>query len=204
MAGTLLVATTNPGKLREVRALLAGQAITVRSLEDFPGTGEAPEHGLTFEENARSKAAFYAMHTGVCTLADDSGLEVDALGGEPGVRSARFAGPDADDDANNAKLIRSLEGISQARRTARFRCAMALATPNAVVAVSEGRIEGVVLERPRGSNGFGYDPFFLVPDYGMTAAEMPPDLKNRVSHRGQALQAILPAVIRILAAGGSI
>jgi XTP/dITP diphosphohydrolase len=196
MDGPLLIATTNAGKLREVRAMLAGHRISVVSLEEFPGLPEAAEDGDTFEENARKKSLHYARLTGGWTLADDSGLEVDALHGRPGVRSARYAGRNAPDAANNARLIAALVGISQAERTARFRCVIALADPESVVATATGTIDGLIIDDRRGSNGFGYDPHFLVPEYGMTTAEMPPELKNRVSHRGRALRAILGDVLR--------
>jgi XTP/dITP diphosphohydrolase len=200
MGGRLLIATTNAGKLREVSAMLADYRADVISLNEFSGLPEAIEDGDTFEANARIKALHYARLTNLWTLADDSGLEVDALNGAPGVRSARYAGDDADDAANNARLIAALAGISQDLRTARFRCAMALADRASVVATGGGAIEGLIIIHPRGSNGFGYDPHFLVPEYGMTTAEMPPELKNRVSHRGRALRAILPAVVRCICA----
>lgn len=195
----LLVATTNRGKLGEVRALLEGLAVEVETLASFPDVPPAVEDAETFEGNARRKALHYAKITGLVTLADDSGLEVDVLNGEPGVRSARYAGTEGDDATNNAKLIRNLRDVPLERRTARFRCVMALAKPGEVVAVAAGEVEGLIVDDRRGENGFGYDPHFLVPEFGMTTAEMPPGRKNRISHRGRALRAIRPAIERLFA-----
>ncbi len=192
MAGLrILIATHNKGKLREIRRLTAGRDWDLISLDALPEVPEAIEDGATFAENARKKALHYAQHTGLPTLADDSGLEVDALGGAPGVHSARFAGPQRDDAANNRKLLERLAGVPAARRTARFRCAMALAVADRVLAETTGCVEGVILEAPRGTGGFGYDPLFLVPGLGKTMAELEPDEKNRLSHRGQALRRML-------------
>lgn len=186
----LVIATTNPGKLREVQAVLSGVEIRLLSLSDFPAIDPPEEHGATFEEIAADKAMYYARRTGQWTLADDSGLEVDALGGAPGVHSARYAGADGDDAANNARLVRALAGVPPERRTARFRCAVALSDGQAILATASGVIEGQIVDEPRGSNGFGYDPHFFVPEYGMTTAQMPPEQKNRISHRGRALATI--------------
>lgn len=195
----LLIATTNRGKLREVRAVLADVAVRLVGLEDYPGIEEAVEDGETFDDNARAKALHYARLVGGWALADDSGLEVDALGGDPGVHSARYAGPESSDKANNAKLMAALRNVREADRSARFRCAMALVGPEGVVATSSGAIEGRVIDEPAGENGFGYDPHFFVPDHGMTAAQMAPELKNRISHRGKALAAIKPEIERAVA-----
>jgi len=194
----LLVATTNQGKLREVRQVLSGLNVIIESLADHHEVPIAEETGKTFLENASLKAAYYAQITGRLTLADDSGLEVDALDGAPGVYSARFAGPQADDHANNDRLIAMLQGVPQPRRTARFRCAIALSNSQGVLATTEGHIEGIIIEEPRGKNGFGYDPHFFVPEFGMTTAEMTPAAKNEVSHRGRALRAMRPHLERIL------
>ncbi|MCH7592477.1 MAG: XTP/dITP diphosphatase [Planctomycetes bacterium] len=194
----LLIATTNPGKLREVRAMLEGLLVQVVTLDDFPSLPVPIEDQETFEANARLKALHYARLTDCLTLADDSGLEVDALGGAPGVHSARYAGGACDTAANNAKLVAALSGVEPQRRTARFRCAMALARGDRILATAAGKIEGVIVDEPRGHNGFGYDPHFLVPDCGLTAAEMPSEQKNRISHRGRALQAIRPAIEQIV------
>jgi len=198
----ILVATTNQGKLREVRAVLAGLPVCITTLEDHAGLPEPVEDAETFEGNARRKALHYARLTDGWTLADDSGLEVDALGGEPGVRSARYAGPACNDAANNARLVRELADVSQEKRTARFRCVIALASPEVVLATASGVVEGMIIDDARGSDGFGYDPHFFVPEYGMTTAQMPPEQKNRISHRGKALRAIRPEIERLLAALG--
>lgn len=194
----LLIATTNRGKLREVRAMLEGLPVKVVTLDDYPNLSAPIEDQDTFEANARLKALHYAHLTDCFTLADDSGLEVDALGGAPGVHSARYAGPQCDDAANNAKLIAELSGTPAGERTARFRCAMALAQDGRVLAIETGKIEGVIVDEPRGNNGFGYDPHFFVPQHGMTASEMPSEQKNRISHRGHALRAIRPTLERIV------
>lgn len=194
----LLIATTNRGKLREVRALLTGLAVDIESLDDFPNLSVPVEDEDTFEANARLKALHYARLTDRLTLADDSGLVVDALGGQPGVRSARYAGDQRDDAANNAKVIAGLAGLPVGRRTARFCCAMALARGEQVLATAIGEVSGLIVDDARGSNGFGYDPHFLVPELGLTAAEMPPEKKNEISHRSRALRAIRPAIERIV------
>ena len=201
---TLLIATSNRGKLREVRAVLVGLPVRLATLDDHPGIREPVEDADTFEGNAKIKALHYARATGGWTLAEDSGLEVDALGGAPGVYSARYAGPTCDSAANNARLVRELAGVSQDKRSARFRCVAALANPSEVVATASGFIEGVIIDKPRGANGFGYDPHFLVPEYGMTTGEMSPEQKNRISHRGTALRAIRPAIDRFLTGTGAI
>lgn len=194
----LLVATSNSGKLREVRAVLEEFSVRVAALDDFP-TWPAPiEDADTFEGNAKLKALHYAKLSGVLTLADDSGLEVDALNLAPGVRSARYAGPECDDAANNAKLLKALADVSPEQRTARFRCVLALAKPAGVRATAAGTLEGMIIDEARGDNGFGYDPHFFVPAEGLTTAQMAPLQKNRISHRGQALAAIRPALERLL------
>ncbi|MGB2984588.1 MAG: XTP/dITP diphosphatase [Phycisphaerae bacterium] len=195
---TILIATTNRGKLREVRAILDHLPVHFTTLANYPNLPEPIEDAVTFEGNAKLKALHYARLTGCWTLADDSGLEVDALGGEPGTHSARYAGPECDVAANNAKVIKKLTGIPPEQRTARFRCAIALASPEEVVATATGAVEGMIVDDARGTNGFGYDPHFFVPEYGMTTAEMPPEQKNRISHRGEALRAIHPAIERML------
>jgi XTP/dITP diphosphohydrolase len=203
MTQPLLIATTNPGKLREVRAILAGVDVPLETLSDHPAIQAPVEDADTFEENARLKANYYAQATGRWTLADDSGLEVDALNGEPGVRSARYAGTEASDEANNRKLLERLADVPLRARTARFRCCVALASPEGVVATAVGTVEGRILDEPRGCNGFGYDPLFWIEHRGMTSAEMPPKLKNRISHRGRALRAIRPAVLRYVRGGST-
>jgi len=187
----ILLATRNPGKLREIRQIGALHSWTWHGLDEFPHVPDAPEDADTFEENARRKALHYAAATSLLTLADDSGLEVDALGGEPGVRSARYAGEPRDDRRNNARLVAALAGKPWQQRTARFRCAMALARPGQVLLETQGVIEGMILDEPRGSSGFGYDPHFYVPSLGRTLAELPAHQKNAVSHRGRALREML-------------
>jgi XTP/dITP diphosphohydrolase len=196
----LLLATRNSGKLRELQEIAAGCPLVWRGLAEFPGVPEAVEDGQTFAENARRKALHYAAATGLPTLADDSGLEVDYLGGAPGVLSARYAGVDQDDAANVRKLLAALVGVPAERRTARFRCSMAFARPGEVLRESAGVIEGRITDVPRGTGGFGYDPVFLVPALGKTAAELDPQQKHAISHRGQALRAMLPQIEQWLAA----
>lgn len=196
----ILVATSNPNKLREILEVMHDLPIQWSTLTDHPPMPDAVEDGDTFEANAAKKALHYAHHSGMWALADDSGLEVDALGGAPGVHSARYAGPAQDSAANNAKLIANLRDVPVERRTARFRCAIAVAHGDEVVAEASGLIEGVIVDEPRGRNGFGYDPHFWVPEFGITTAEMEPDRKNAVSHRGNALRAIRPQLTALLPA----
>jgi len=160
--------------------------VEVLSLKDFPGAPEVEEDGRTFRENALKKAKEISRHISETVLADDSGLEVDILGGQPGIRSARYAGPEATDEANNAKLLETLEGVPGEKRGAAFRCVLVLYRPDGRSEFFEGAWRGEILFVPRGAMGFGYDPLFLDPDQGLTAAELPPELKNRISHRGQA------------------
>lgn len=188
---TILLATSNAGKLREIQAEMADlpiRWITLADLEDRPA--EPAETGDTFAANAAEKAIYYSKATGLWTLADDSGLEVDALDGAPGVLSARYAGPEQDDDANNAKLLRELADVADEKRSARFRCALALAEGDRVLLTSAGAIEGRIGHDLRGENGFGYDPLFVVPRLGCTTAELSPPDKNAISHRGQAVRAM--------------
>lgn len=193
----LLLATTNPGKVREIREMTADRADLVWvGLDSFPNVPDALETGQTFAENARLKALHYAAATGLHSLADDSGLVVDALGGAPGVYSARYAGFPRSDAANNRKLVQALSGITLQGRSARFECAMAFVSPTAVLFESAGCFEGLIIDEPRGTNGFGYDPHFLVPSLGRTAAELSPEEKHAVSHRGRALREMLPRIFR--------
>ncbi len=196
---SLLIATSNLGKLREIEAVFASLRLQFEDLRQYPDLAAAVEDADTFMANAEKKALHYAEQTGLPALADDSGLEVDCLGGRPGVRSARFAGRHGDDQANNAKLIELLRDVPLEERSARFRCAIVVADGGAVLARAEGAIEGLIINEPRGENGFGYDPHFLVPDLGKTTAELAPEHKNRISHRGQALRSILDALGRIFA-----
>lgn len=203
----LIVATSNPGKLREFRELLADLPFDLHSLGEL-GVASPEESGATFLENALLKArhaAAAAADAGfrgfkapdIAAIADDSGLEVDALGGAPGIFSARYAGPAADDAANNAKLLRALAGIPGERRSARYRCALvfvaaagACALESAAPLIAEGVWEGLIVDTPRGSGGFGYDPHFWLPNLGMTAAQLASADKNRLSHRGIAMRAL--------------
>ena len=194
----IVLATTNPGKLREVAVLLNVAGARMLSLADFPAYPEPVEDGTTFAANAALKACYYSRMTGHWALADDSGLVVDALDGAPGILSARYAGPASDDQANNAKLVHALAGVPDDRRSARFRCAVALADGPTILATAEGVIEGRIIDHPRGLNGFGYDPHFLVPELDLTTAELSPEDKNRRSHRGQALRLILPKIASLL------
>lgn len=197
-ARTLLVATTNRGKLSEVAALLGDVPISLLLLDDFPPIPPPDEDRETFEGNAELKALYYAAACRCWTLCDDSGLEVDALGGAPGVHSAYYAGDPRSDGANNAKLIQALRNVPPEGRTARFRCAIVLAQPGRVLLAGSGSVEGRIIDEPRGANGFGYDPHFLVSGLDRTAAELAPEEKNRVSHRGRALAFLKPALIRLL------
>lgn len=193
----IVLASNNPGKVREFNALLAGHDIEVvpQSAFDVP---EAEETGLTFVENALLKARNAARHTGLPAIADDSGLEVDALKGAPGIYSARYAGPDASDADNVVKLLADLQGIPEAERTARFQCLLVLLRHEAdpTPLICQGTWEGRILEAPRGDNGFGYDPVFFVPTHDCSAAELPPEEKNRISHRGQALRCLVERLPR--------
>lgn len=196
---TILIATTNPGKHREIAAVMAELPVRWVDLSEIPPIPDCVEDGDTFQANAAKKALHYAHASGLWTLADDSGLEVDSLGGQPGVWSARFAGEPKSDRRNNEKLIALLAGVPQEKRTARFRCSLALANDGQILATAEGKIEGQIIDEARGSNGFGYDPHFLIPTTGKTTAQLDPEHKNRISHRGQALRAIQPEILRLLA-----
>ena len=190
---TVLVATRNKGKLEEIRAIL-GSELNLKSLFDFGEIPDAVEDGETFEANARKKASAVSRSTGCVAIADDSGLVVDALSGAPGVHSARFAGPHATDAQNNAKLLALMEGLPKEKRTARFRCVIAVSTPEGSIRTARGECEGRILEAPVGRGGFGYDPLFFLPELDETFAELPFVKKNQMSHRSRALQAARPLV----------
>lgn len=193
----LLVATTNLGKVREFASLLTDLPVALVSLRDVDIDRHVVEDALTFAGNARKKALTYATRSGLLSLADDSGLEVDALGGAPGVHSARYAGEGAGDEANLRKLLAALVGIES--RAARFRCALAVATPDGrIVAESDGVFEGRIGHDPRGDKGFGYDPIFLCDD-GRSVAELTDDEKHARSHRGAAVRALAPSLRKFLA-----
>ena len=184
----LLLATNNPGKVAEFRQLLEGCGWELVTPADIGLDLHVDETGQTYAENATIKAEAYAKASGLVTLADDSGLEVDALGGRPGLLSARYAGLDRTDEGRVQALLQELAGISDEERSARFRCVIAIAEPGGRVELVEGTVEGRIAHEPRGENGFGYDPVFLLPERGLTAAELPPGEKNAVSHRGAATQ----------------
>jgi XTP/dITP diphosphohydrolase len=183
-ARRILIATTNPGKMREIAGMLAHIPVTIVGLDEFPGIPEPDETGTTFAENARLKALYYHDATGLPSVADDSGLEIDALGGAPGVHSARWEGTDY--EVKFRKIYELLDARNARRSPARFVCRVALAEHGRVVFESEGVIEGRIADAPRGDHGFGYDPIFFYPPLGRTSAELDRDLKATVSHRGKA------------------
>jgi XTP/dITP diphosphohydrolase len=186
----LLVASNNSGKLEEYRRLLQKLPLEVTNLRQEGINFEPEEAGLTFEENAIIKASAFADRSGLLTLADDSGLEIDALGGEPGVHSARYAGTRRGEDVLRYKLVlRKLEGIPWQARTARFRCVVALATPGGRVETAHGLVEGMIAFEPQGEHGFGYDPIFFLQEFNCTMAQLPPEIKNSISHRARAVEA---------------
>lgn len=186
---TLLLATTNEHKLNEFRVIFRELPFTLLSLRDLQIDLDVEETGTTFAENAILKARTYAQMADMLALADDSGLEIDALGGAPGIYSARFAGRETTYAERFRLLFARLQDMPLSERTARFRCAIALAEPSGYTRVVEGAIEGLITDPPRGENGFGYDPIFLVPEFGKTTAELAPAEKNRISHRGRAAEA---------------
>ena len=194
----LLIATTSPGKFREYRHLLNGLAYELVSLSEVGITQEVAETGATYEENALLKAREYAALSGMLTLADDSGLEVDALGGRPGVHSARYA---SDNSARIRQLLAEMQNIPAGERSARFQCVIALAWPDGRTEITRGTCEGQIATEAWGANGFGFDPVFYVPESGLTMAELPEGLKNRISHRARAAQRMRPILERILREG---
>jgi len=218
MKRDILIATTNPGKIAEIKAMLQAD-VNWLSLSDFPALAEIKEDGKTFAENARQKATGYAKDTGLWTIADDSGLVVDALGGEPGVKSARFtvarpswpcfhglearATPKGTnrtliDHQNIAKVLKLLMGVPKEKRTARFVCHLCLASPDKILIETEGTIEGLITEREIGQNGFGYDPIFFVPSLNKTVGQLTVEEKNDISHRGHAIRKLKPLLEQLL------
>ena len=183
----LVTATRNPSKLREMQRLLKGLDLEILSLENFEGLSEVEETGKTFEENAQLKALSYTEQTGLPCVADDSGLEVEALDGAPGVYSSRYAGPGADGQALCTKLLDELGDVPDSRRQAQFRCVVALGVGGRVILATEGRARGRIIREMKGSGGFGYDPVFLPDGYDKTFAEMQPEEKDSISHRSKAL-----------------
>jgi XTP/dITP diphosphohydrolase len=195
----IILASSNPGKLREIQAIFADQPYTLRPQSDF-SISDAEETGLSFVENALLKARHAAEHTQGMAMADDSGIEVDHLNGAPGIYSARYAGQPCDNQANNDKLLAALSGVPFTKRTARFQCVIVVLRHalDPMPLICSGTWEGVIVEQPTGLHGFGYDPLFYVPTHHCTSAELAPEIKNKISHRGQALQklsALMPAFL---------
>jgi len=203
----ILVATGNPGKIAEIGAMLDAD-VRWLSLADFPPMAEIEEDGTTFAENAIKKAAGYAKATGIWALADDSGLVVDALGGAPGVKSARFSGEKLQnedrtliDHRNIAKALELLKDVPKEKRTARFVCRLCMASPERILIETEGTLEGLITDREIGKNGFGYDPIFFVPDMNKTIAQLTSEEKNAISHRGNAIRKLKPLLDEMLKTG---
>ncbi len=193
----LLVATGNAGKLKEISALLDPEGVEVIGLKDLEEKFEIVEDGDTFEDNAKKKARTLHEATGLPVLADDSGLMVAALDGEPGVHSARYAGADATDEENNSKLLEKMGGVEEGERGAAFICVMALIDGDENETIAEGRFGGRISDAPAGAGGFGYDPVFIPEGYHQTLAELSPEVKNRISHRAKALRVILPVIVSL-------
>lgn len=185
----IILATGNPGKVKEIKKILEPYGLELIPLSSLSPVEPPPETGKTFEDNARLKAGFYARHFNQPALADDSGLEVDYLGGGPGIYSSRFAGPDATDEERYKKLLSMLKGVPHPQRKAAFTCVAVLVFPDGKEFKTEGRLEGFIATRPAGSGGFGYDPVFYLPEYGKTTAELGEE-KNRISHRFRAFKAM--------------
>jgi XTP/dITP diphosphohydrolase len=192
----LLIATQNPGKVREFRLLLGAFKAKLCFPFDLGLQIEVPEDGETYADNARQKALTYGYASGLITLADDSGLEVDALDGAPGIRSARYAG--GNDDDRVSALLAQLHDIAWEQRTARFRCVIVVATTTEELYTAEGTCQGLIAFEPAGQGGFGYDPIFYLPDYGCTMAQLPQADKNRISHRARAVESAMPILCRLL------
>ena len=184
----VVIATRNPGKLREIQAILSPFSLRILSLMDFPSIPEVLEDGATFAENAAKKAKIIAHQTGRLSIADDSGLAVEALKGRPGVFSSRYAGENASDQQRCQKLLEEMAEIPQGQREAAFLCAIAIALPDGRMQVVRGECRGSIAIAPRGKHGFGYDPIFFVPEFAKTMAELEPEVKNRISHRARALE----------------
>ena len=186
----IVLATRNGDKIREIKKLLNDTNARFFSLEDFPGCPEVVEDGETLEANAKKKALVVSQYTKKLSLAEDTGLEVESLGGAPGIHSARFAGEEVTYEDNNRKLLKLMEKLPLEERRAKFRCVVALARPDGRVVTCNGLCEGIIALEMKGESGFGYDPLFLLPEYGKTFAELGEDIKNRISHRAQALRKI--------------
>jgi len=198
----ILVATTNPGKIAEIKAMLEAD-VNWLGLSDFSALAEIKEDGKTFAENARQKATGYAKATGLWTLADDSGLVIDALGGQPGIKSSRFSGAKDKnrtllDHKNMAKVLKLLENVPTEKRTARFVCCLCLASPDKILAETQGTLEGLITDREIGDRGFGYDPIFFVPQLNKTVGQLTTEEKNAISHRSNAIRKLKPLLLQIL------
>lgn len=198
MPSKIIMATRNKGKVTELRKLLEEQRVDILTLADFPELPEVEEDGLTFADNSVKKAKTTAEATGFIAIADDSGLEVEYLNGQPGVHSARFAGEPTDDARNNEKLLACLKGVPPEQRKARFVSVIAIAVPGGETYTTMGTCEGIILDKPRGNGGFGYDPLFYVPVFEKTFAELSTEEKNRISHRGEALRKASVILRRLL------
>ena len=183
----IVLATRNQDKIREIKKMLNGIDARLLSLDDFPGCPEVKEDGETLEANAKKKAVVVSQYTKKLSLAEDTGLEVEALSGAPGIHSARFAGDNCTYEDNNKKLLKLMEKLSLGERRAKFRCVAALAKPDGEVVTCEGVCEGIIAFEMKGESGFGYDPLFLLPEYGKTFAELGEEMKNKISHRARAL-----------------
>ena len=200
----IVISTTNPGKIAELRAVL-GEIVGWLSLADFPDVTPVEETGQTFADNARIKALGYANQTGLWAIADDSGLVIDALDGAPGIKSARFSGDKLPgekagliDHRNIAKVLQLMQNVPPGKRSARFVCCLCLAAPGKILLEAEGTLQGLIIEREIGENGFGYDPIFFVPELNKTVAQLTADEKNAISHRGQAIRRLKPKLLEML------
>ncbi len=191
----LIIATTNQGKLREIKELLMDLNLNITSLKDYPNAPEIIEDGQTFAQNAFKKASIISAYTKKMTIGEDSGLEIEALGNEPGIYSARFSGPNATDAKNNQKMLRSLRGLPSKERGARYRCAVSIVDDSQEMASVSGVCSGVITGKARGANGFGYDPYFLIARYQQTFGELDPCVKARISHRARAFKKVKKVLI---------
>lgn len=194
----VVLATRNMGKVKEIKQILRGLDLDILTLNYFPEVPSIIEDGKTFKENAVKKARFVAEHLNMPSIADDSGLEVNAFNRRPGILSARYAGENATDEDNNRKLLKELNDIPPEKREACYRCVVALVFPSGEEETAEGSCNGFIALEPKGAGGFGYDPLFYIPEYGMTMAELPPEIKNRISHRGKAFAKLKEKLTDIL------
>lgn len=194
----VVLATRNMGKVKEIKQILRGLNLDILTLNDFPEVPSIIEDGKTFKENAVKKARFVAEHLNMPSIADDSGLEVNAFNRRPGILSARYAGENATDEDNNRKLLKELNDIPPEKREACYRCVVALVFPSGEEETAEGSCNGFIALEPKGAGGFGYDTLFYIPEYGMTMAELPPEIKNRISHRGKAFAKLKEKLTDIL------